>query len=98
MKNVAAGVDGTDAANVDQLKAASAAAKTKVQQGENIVVTKTTDADGSDKYVVATAKDVKFDKTTVGNVVTDSATNKITGVEAGTVAADSKDVINGSQL
>ncbi|MFP0401389.1 hypothetical protein ACJ6JR_19195, partial [Acinetobacter nosocomialis] len=49
-------------------------------------------------YVVATAKDVNFDKTTVGNVVTDGTTNKITGVEAGTVAADSKDVINGSQL
>ncbi|MCU4504323.1 hypothetical protein KTI78_14255, partial [Acinetobacter sp. WU_MDCI_Abxe161] len=87
IKNVAAGVDGTDAANVDQIKAASAAAKTKVQQGENIVVTKSTNVDGSDNYVVATAKDVKFDKTTVGNVVTDGATNKITGVEAGTVAA-----------
>ncbi|WP_343568426.1 YadA-like family protein, partial [Acinetobacter sp.] len=98
IKNVAAGVKGTDAANVDQLKAASAASKTKVQQGDNIVVTKTTNADGSDNYEVATAKDVKFDKTTVGNVVTDATTNKITGVEAGTVAADSKDVINGSQL
>ncbi len=98
IKNVAAGVDGTDAANVDQLKAASAASKTKLQQGENIVLTKTTNPDGSDNYVVATAKDVNFDKTTVGNVVTDGTTNKITGVEAGTVAADSKDVINGSQL
>ncbi len=98
IKNVAAGVDGTDAANVDQLKAASAASKTKLQQGENIVLTKTTNPDGSDNYVVATAKDVNFDKTTVGNIVTDSTTNKITGVEAGTVAADSKDVINGSQL
>ncbi|WP_284087260.1 ESPR-type extended signal peptide-containing protein [Acinetobacter nosocomialis] len=98
IKNVAAGVDGTDAANVDQLKAASAASKTKLQQGENIVLTKTTNPDGSDSYVVATAKDVNFDKTTVGNVVTDGTTNKITGVEAGTVAADSKDVINGSQL
>ncbi len=98
IKNVAAGVDGTDAANVDQLKAASAASKTKLQQGENIVLTKTTNPDGSDSYVVATAKDVNFDKTTVGNIVTDGTTNKITGVEAGTVAADSKDVINGSQL
>ncbi|MEQ1106112.1 ESPR-type extended signal peptide-containing protein [Acinetobacter ursingii] len=51
-----------------------------------------------DKVTVTTTPEVNFDKVTVGNVVIDKTTNKITGVEAGTVAANSKDVVNGSQL
>ncbi|MFC2997343.1 ESPR-type extended signal peptide-containing protein [Acinetobacter sichuanensis] len=56
--------------------------KTTVTQGENIVVTSGTNADGSANYQVATAKDVKFDKVTVGNVVTDGTTGKISGLTA----------------
>ncbi|AWL27575.1 hypothetical protein DJ533_02660 [Acinetobacter defluvii] len=72
--------------------------KTTVSEGDNITVTSTTNADGSTDYSVATKKDVKFDKVTVGNVVTDSKTNTITGVEAGSIGAGSKDVVNGSQI
>ncbi|MDM1765678.1 hypothetical protein HX132_16160, partial [Acinetobacter sp. 226-4] len=72
--------------------------KTTVTQGENIVVTSGTNADGSANYQVATAKDVKFDKVTVGNVVTDGTTGKISGLTAGDVSASSTDAINGSQL
>ncbi|MFC2997344.1 beta strand repeat-containing protein, partial [Acinetobacter sichuanensis] len=72
--------------------------KTTVTQGENIVVTSGTNADGSANYQVATAKDVKFDKVTVGNVVTNGATGKISGLTAGNVSASSTDAINGSQL
>ena len=51
--NVAAGTDGTDAVNVDQLKAAKAAATTKVKAGNGISVNGTQNADGSTTYTVA---------------------------------------------
>ena len=51
-----------------------------------------------DKVTITTTPEVSFDKVNVGNVVIDKTTNKITGVEAGTVAANSKDAVNGSQL
>ncbi len=48
---------------------------------------------------MATAKNVSFDKTTVGSVVTASgATNKISGLAAGDIGAGSTDAVNGSQL
>ncbi|MDQ9023401.1 hypothetical protein RFI02_20130, partial [Acinetobacter sichuanensis] len=72
--------------------------KTTVTQGNNITVTSGTNADGSVNYEVATAKDVKFDNVTVGGVQIDGTTNKITGVEAGSIGAASKDVVNGSQI
>ncbi|MCP5732447.1 hypothetical protein NL307_27240, partial [Klebsiella pneumoniae] len=72
--------------------------KTTVTQGDNIVVTSGTNADGSVNYEVATAKDVNFDKVTVGNVVTDGATGKISGLTAGDVSSTSTEAINGSQL
>ncbi|MEB6668716.1 hypothetical protein MXM33_17020 [Acinetobacter vivianii] len=43
---------------------AAKAAKTKVTEGDNIVVSETKNADGSTNYEVATAKDVKFDSVT----------------------------------
>nr|WP_286378414.1 YadA-like family protein [Acinetobacter sp. R933-2] len=49
-------------------------------------------------YTVATAKDVNFDKVTVGNVVTDGATGKISGLTDGTVAAGSTEAVTGNQL
>ena len=51
--NVAEGTDGTDAVNVDQLKAAKAAATTKVKAGNGISVNGTQNADGSTTYTVA---------------------------------------------
>ncbi|MDQ9023403.1 hypothetical protein RFI02_20140, partial [Acinetobacter sichuanensis] len=44
--------------------------KTTVTQGDNIVVTSGTNADGSVNYEVATAKDVNFDKVTSGDSTT----------------------------
>lgn len=109
--NVAAGKvsrDSTDAVNGSQLYAtnqaitevgkSAAAAKTEVMQGDNIVVTETQGKNGQSIYNVATAKEVSFNKTTVGTVITDSATGKITGLTAGEVSATSTDAINGSQL
>ena len=96
--NVKAGEDNTDAVNVSQLKVAQAAAKTTATAGKNITVKPTTNPDGSTNYEIATKDDVTFSKTTVGNVVTDGATGKITGLTAGDVSATSTDAVNGSQL
>ncbi|WP_346314609.1 YadA-like family protein [Acinetobacter sp. CWB-B33] len=84
-------------------------AKTTVSEGENIVVSQTTNKDGSTNYNVATKKDVNFDsvnsnKVTVGDVVIDkdsginAGNHKVSGVADGTISKDSKDAINGSQL
>ncbi|KAF5270773.1 hypothetical protein FQR65_LT17809 [Abscondita terminalis] len=48
--------------------------------GDNVVVTSGTNADGSTNYEVATAKDVNFDKVTVGSVVVDKSSNTIKGL------------------
>ena len=69
ISNVQAGIGDNDAVNVSQLKAAQAAATTKVEQGDNIVVTSTVNADNSKTYTVATAKDLNVDSVTAGNTV-----------------------------
>lgn len=56
------------------------AAKTGVEAGKNIVVTEKDGPDGNKIYTVETAKEVEFDKTTVGDVVIDKTTNDITGL------------------
>nr|WP_262476310.1 ESPR-type extended signal peptide-containing protein [Acinetobacter courvalinii] len=96
--NVAAGTEGTDAVNVDQLKTSTAASKTEVEAGKNITVDSTTGADGQTIYTVATADDVEFNSVKVGDVNIDGATGKISGIAAGDVNPDSTDAINGSQL
>ncbi|MCU4369628.1 ESPR-type extended signal peptide-containing protein [Acinetobacter courvalinii] len=96
--NVAAGTEGTDAVNVDQLKTSTAASRTEVEAGKNITVDSSTGADGQTIYTVATADDVEFNSVKVGDVNIDGATGKISGVTDGTVAADSTEAINGSQL
>ncbi|WP_336141445.1 ESPR-type extended signal peptide-containing protein [Acinetobacter sp. 102] len=98
ISNVGAGVDDTDAVNKGQLDKAAAASKTEVTQGKNITVSKTKGADGQDIYNVATADDVSFDSVQVGDVNIDGTTGKISGVADGTIAAGSKDAVNGSQL
>lgn len=92
--NVAAGVADTDAVNVGQLKAA----KSITTAGKNITVKTVQNNDGSTSYEVATKDEVTFNKTTVGNVITDAATGKIIGLTKGDVNAASTDAINGSQL
>ena len=92
--NVAAGTDDTDAVNLAQLKAA----KSSTTAGKNIAVKTVQNNDGSTSYEVATKDEVTFNKTTVGNVITDGATGKITGLTAGDVSATSTDAVNGSQL
>ncbi|WP_024962160.1 YadA-like family protein [Campylobacter ureolyticus] len=71
------------AATEDQLKSATenlqkniAANNTEVVAGENIVVKKVTGPDGK-TFTVSTAKDVKFDKVSVGGVVINKADNSI---------------------
>ncbi|AKT91024.1 putative YadA-like adhesin [Campylobacter ureolyticus RIGS 9880] len=71
------------AATEDQLQLATknlqkniAANNTEVVAGENIVVKKVTGPDGK-TFTVSTAKDVKFDKVSVGGVVIDKADNSI---------------------
>ncbi|MDH0565271.1 ESPR-type extended signal peptide-containing protein [Acinetobacter courvalinii] len=96
--NVAAGTDGTDAVNMDQLKTSTAGAKTEVEAGKNMTVDSTTGADGQTIYTVATADDVEFNSVKVGDVNIDGTTGKISGIAAGDVNPDSTDAINGSQL
>ena len=101
---VAAGTADTDAVNVAQLKAAisktnEAKGSTEtVSAGKNTEVTKTTKADGSTDYQVATKDDVSFESVTVGNIKADSQSNTISGLADGKVSADSDQAINGSQL
>ncbi len=73
-------------------------AKTTVTAGDNITVTAGKNADGSTNYTVATAKDVTFDTVNVGGVKIDGNSNKISGLAAGDVSANSTDAVNGSQL
>ncbi|ENU22605.1 hypothetical protein F993_02827, partial [Acinetobacter proteolyticus] len=83
---------------IDSVRGQAVAAKTTVTEGDNMVVTESTNADGSTNYEVATARDVDFDSVQVGDVNIDGTTGKITGVADGTVAAGSKDAVNGGQL
>uniref|UniRef100_UPI00051C15AD hypothetical protein n=1 Tax=Acinetobacter sp. MN12 TaxID=1513354 RepID=UPI00051C15AD len=65
---------------ITSVKDAATKAKTTVTAGDNVVVTPTTNTDGSSNYQVSTAKDVNFDKVTVGSVVVDKTTNTIKGL------------------
>ncbi|WP_237592858.1 YadA-like family protein [Actinobacillus pleuropneumoniae] len=71
----------------------------KFIDGENIKVTR-----AGNEITIATAKDVKFDSVKVGDKVTinndgiNAGDTKVTNVTNGTLAANSKDAVNGSQL
>ncbi|KMO85442.1 hypothetical protein AB840_13540 [Megasphaera cerevisiae DSM 20462] len=109
--NVAAGVDGTDAVNVDQLNdtvdKAAAAAKSTVSAGKNITVTPTVDGtDGHTDYNVALndtvtlgsgANAVTMDGTR-GTITAGTGDNavKIDGT-AGTISAGTKVSFDGTQ-
>ena len=77
--NVAAGTADTDAVNVSQLKDAQAAATTKVEAGTNMVVTPTTNSDGSTTYTVATSDDPVFNSVTAGGNVLDGTAISVDG-------------------
>ncbi len=65
---------------IEAVNKTAKAAKTNVEAGKNIVVNEQDGPDGNKIYTVETAKEVEFDKTTVGNVVIDKKTNDITGL------------------
>lgn len=80
MSNIGGTGKGTIHEAIQSVNNTAKAAKTEVVQGNNIVVTETVGTDGNKVYTVATAKEVNFDKTTVGSVVIDKNTNDITGL------------------
>lgn len=77
---------------------AKASANNTTTAGKNIVVTTSKNSDGSTNYKVQTSDEVTFTKTTVGTVVTDATTNKISGLAVGDINATSTDAVNGSQI
>ncbi|WP_427833397.1 YadA-like family protein [Actinobacillus pleuropneumoniae] len=86
-------------ANTDTATKVAPGDTVKFIDGENIKITRA----GND-ITVATAKDVKFDSVKVGDKVSinndgiNAGDTKVTNVTNGTLAADSKDAVNGSQL
>ena len=69
------------------------------EDGTNIKMT----ADDDGNIIVSTAKEVSFDKVTVGSIVVDAdginaGSKKIINVDDGKIDKDSKDAINGSQM
>ena len=96
--NVAKGVNDSDAVNVAQLKAVESKAKNSVQSVTSVDPNLTATRDAAGNVTLDFSDTPTFNKTTVGSVVTDGTTNKISGLEKGDVNATSKDAINGSQL
>ncbi|WP_343595720.1 ESPR-type extended signal peptide-containing protein [Acinetobacter sp.] len=66
---------------IQSVNTTAKAAKTEVKAGDNIDVTSAVDGtDGHTTYTVTTAKQVAFDKVSVGNVVIDKNSNDIQGL------------------
>ncbi|ECG0110675.1 hypothetical protein DDQ45_25325 [Salmonella enterica] len=64
-----------------------------VTEGDNIQVTRT-----GKTLNVATARKVNFDNVAVGDISLDKDTGKISGLSDGSLSADSRDAVTGSQL
>lgn len=79
--------------NGDTATAVKSSDTVQFLNGSNVAITRS-----GNNITVGTQPQVSFDKVTVGNVVVDKTTNKITGVENGNVVANSKDAVNGGQL
>ncbi|OOF58536.1 YadA-like family protein [Rodentibacter myodis] len=76
--NVSNGTNATDAVNIQQLNASTAAVKTEVKQGNNVVITNTTATDGHTIYTVnANASSVSNGS---DDVVVNGTYNATTGV------------------
>uniref|UniRef100_UPI00403D866C YadA-like family protein n=1 Tax=Pasteurella multocida TaxID=747 RepID=UPI00403D866C len=80
MTNIGRTGQDTIHAAIEAVNNTAKAAKTGVEAGKNIVVNEKDGPDGNKIYTVETAKEVEFDKTTVGDVVIDKKTNDITGL------------------
>lgn len=80
MTNIGRTGQDTIHAAIEAVNNTAKAAKTGVEAGKNIVVNEKDGPDGNKIYTVETAKEVEFDKTTVGDVVIDKTTNDITGL------------------
>ncbi|MGP5217385.1 YadA-like family protein, partial [Psychrobacter celer] len=69
-------IGGTGSNTIDgaitNVKDAATKAKTTVTEGENIVVTESTNLDGSTDYEVKTKRDLALDSVTTGNTVTNN--------------------------
>ena len=101
--NVADGVDDKDAVNKSQLDNATAAATTTVTAGNNIIVTKTTNQNGSTNYEVALKDQVTLGSDPTKQIAIDGengiikAGDKVTidgkdgKIDAGKIAVDGKD-------
>ncbi|MEB5477869.1 YadA-like family protein, partial [Acinetobacter pollinis] len=108
----ASNIGGTGANNINDaianVNTAATQAKSTVSSGNNIVVTSNKNTDGSTNYQVATADNlnvssVKTGQLNVGSVSVDSTginagNQKVTNVSSGTIAANSKDAVNGGQI
>lgn len=70
---------------------------TSISAGNNVTVTKSTNAAGGTDYKVSVDK-VKFGNVSLDNKGLNNGGNKITNVADGEVSATSKDAVNGSQL
>ncbi|HFV9934761.1 TPA: YadA-like family protein [Salmonella enterica subsp. enterica serovar Bovismorbificans] len=64
-----------------------------VAEGDNIQVSR-----NGKTLNIATARNVSFDNVTVGDITLDKDTGKISGLSNGTLSADSRDAVTGSQL
>ncbi|EEC2776666.1 hypothetical protein CDA89_23710 [Salmonella enterica] len=64
-----------------------------VAEGDNIQVTRT-----GKTLNIATARKVNFDNVAVGDISLDKGTGKISGLSDGSLSADSRDAVTGSQL
>ncbi len=100
----ATSTDAINGAQIYQVEQNVKAAKTEVEAGNNVNVSTTTGKNGQTIYTVATASDVDFDKVTVGDVTIsknsgiNAGNHQVANVANGSISADSKDAINGSQL
>ncbi|EIO1429431.1 hypothetical protein LOU18_004701, partial [Salmonella enterica] len=64
-----------------------------VAEGDNIEVTRT-----GKTLNISTARKVNFDNVSVGDITLDNGSGKISGLSDGTLSADSKEAVTGSQL
>ncbi|HGO5823020.1 TPA: YadA-like family protein [Mannheimia haemolytica] len=76
---------------------------TDVKSGENIVISGGSDVNGVKTYTVSTAKEVKFDSISTGNISIstegiNAGNKKITNVADGDISPVSTDAVNGRQL
>ncbi|WP_386697167.1 ESPR-type extended signal peptide-containing protein [Lonepinella sp. MS14436] len=100
----ATSTDAINGAQIYQVEQNVKAAKTEVEAGNNVNVSTTTGKNGQTVYTVATASDVDFDKVTVGDVTIsknsgiNAGNHQVANVANGSISADSKDAVNGSQL